>query len=223
MVMSLRGSHRALLLLVVLILALTACGASDGGDGDAAREDPAAVAPETPPAGHDVPGDDEPGDPDAAGGDGEAAGGPAGDAADLFDVEQIQVGDVVAGMRVEAVSAYGDPGQPPDTEFPSVTVGFSGQVTLTGSFEYFPPDDEFFPEVVCFFPDETSAGRLPVMAGDGRNVWFCFDNVDEARRVFGGQPGTGTATVTIDAYTIHRYPSEVVNTAVLLEAVDIRR
>lgn len=196
MVMSLRGSHRALLLLVVLILALTACGASDGGDGDAAREDPAAVAPETP---------------------------PAGDRAHLFDVEQIQVGDVVAGMRVEAVSAYGDPGQPPDMEFPSASVAFSGQVTLTGSFEYFPPDDEFFPEVVCFFPDETSAGRLPVMAGDGRNVWFCFDNVDEARRVFGGEPGTGTATVTIDAYTIHRYPSEVVNTAVLLEAVDIRR
>jgi len=29
--------------------------------------------------------------------------------------------------------------------------------------------------------------------------------------------------VTIDSYTINSYPSEVVNTAILLEAIDIRR
>lgn len=195
---------------IVAILILTSCAAgnkSDGEPGDDQIDNGATVVT---PGQPDI---DDGGTGDAS--DDQAAPEPANN---VFQLATLQVGDTVAGMTVKSITGYGDgsadPGPP---TIHDVRIEFEGRATVTGTYTYHLPEDEFLGNAVCIDVDETSQHLLPRMAGDERYLWFCFENEDEAQAAF-GEPGFGTATVVIDNYTIIHYPSEVWNMATLIEA-----
>lgn len=137
----------------------------------------------------------------------------------VFSLFDIEVGDMVAGLRVEAIeSAEGDDDARRDPH--NAVVRFSGRKQISGRFTYYPPQEEFVGGSICMLIGDGVAAGLPHMAEDTRFTWFCFTNLDDAVAVF-KEPSAGTATVVIDAYTIVNYPSEVWNTATLVEALAV--
>lgn len=191
-----------MLIACLALLALAACSGKKPADST------------PPPSGNGAqqsPGDgaqDAPGDQDAHGGDG------VSDA--IFSLFEIEVGDTVAGMRVEAIEAVEDDGST-GRDPHNVLIRFSGRKEITGRFTYHPPTDPFLANTVWMHIDDRDGAGLPHMLEDTRYTWFCFYNQDDAHAVF-IEPGAGTATVVIDDYTIVYYPSEVWNTATLVEA-----
>lgn len=134
----------------------------------------------------------------------------------VFSIYDIEVGDVIAGMEVVAIeSASGDDAGHRDPH--DAIIRFTGRKTISGRYTYFPPNDEFLANIVCMFIGDGVAAGLPQMAEDERTTSFCFANEDVAQAAF-REPSAGTATVIIDDYTIVYYPSEVWNTATLVEA-----
>ncbi|MBE3596170.1 MAG: hypothetical protein IMW86_03895 [Hydrogenibacillus sp.] len=135
----------------------------------------------------------------------------------LFDLADVEIGDPVAGLKVVDIRAQTADGTPDPTD---ATVVFEGQVTVTGTVVHHPEDDAFLGNLICMMElDEASERKLPRMRGDQRDVWFCFNNTEEARRALLAQPGTGRATVVIDDYTIQHRPTEVWNSATLVRVV----
>ena len=130
--------------------------------------------------------------------------------ANVFDVHQAQVGDVVAGLTISSLEVS-DPGAP----YLTAHVGFTGEVTVSGTVTAY-DDHEQLGNAVCVSVDPASARVLPRMLQDTRYAWFCFTNSDvAAAEVF----GTGTVTeasVVIDQFTINYAPTEMWNTARLL-------
>jgi germination protein M len=139
------------------------------------------------------------------------ASGHATTPANLFDVHEVAVGDVIAGLRISSLEVS-------DPDAPSLTahVSFTGEVTVSGTVTAH-DDHEQLGDAVCMTSvDPTSERALPRMRQDTRDAWFCFTNSDvAAAEVFA--PGTVTeTTVVIDEFTIHHAPTEVWNTARLL-------
>lgn len=120
----------------------------------------------------------------------------------LFDATTVKVGDKVAGMTVsEKPSNY--------------AIYFTGQATITGHYTLDPEDNPFTGGLVCMHEiDEASLHYLPKDQTDERNVWFCFDNNDEAKNILKGDEGD--VTVVIDNYEIYLRHAEVWNTATLI-------
>lgn len=135
-----------------------------------------------------------------------------------FDYAGIAVGDAVADMKVtgkedKAQGTYG-------------RVTFTGEITLTGTYEYFSPDVPQLSELtngrVMFAPDAESAAKLPKIAGDERTTTFLFRNLEASQAAFGPAGSKGTATVTIANYEINYYPAECYNYADLVKVKDKR-
>lgn len=168
--------------------------------------------------------DEEPTNARTAGGREQPSGPgapPAADAGNGFDVDAIQVGDTVAGLKVARMEVTGG-GEGDETAPLGATVGFSGQVTITGTYVHHPADEEFVGGEVCMEEiDPDSQARLPRMRGDERYLWFCFANTEEAGRAL-APTGVGKATVVIDDYTIDYRPTETWNTASLVRVEEIR-
>jgi len=61
------------------------------------------------------------------------------------------------------------------------------------------------------------------MIEDTRAVWFCFDNSETIKDRFAPVGSEGTATVTIDNYTIQSYPIETYNTATLISVDSLQQ
>lgn len=127
----------------------------------------------------------------------------------LFDVEKAKIGDKIGNMTITKLS--GGKSDTPTANY--ATVSFSGKETVSGKITYYPTGG-FMGEAICM--DRLSAdslSKIPKMINDTRDVWFCFNNLDEAREDLNNLT---QATVIINNYTIKYYPTEVYNTADLV-------
>ncbi|MEI7741760.1 MAG: hypothetical protein WCJ29_04605 [bacterium] len=118
----------------------------------------------------------------------------------VFAANEAKAGKKIAGMVVMSNSGRG--------------ISFQGQVTLRGDASFHSKDEAFVGGQICFYPNEEDQNKLPRVAGDNRDVWFCFSNHDEATKLL--QPGVTDLTITIDGYAIDTGESEVWNTARLV-------
>ncbi|WP_126428767.1 hypothetical protein [Brevibacillus marinus] len=138
-----------------------------------------------------------------------------GTASHVFYAEQAKVGDVYAGMTLTSLDV--------NLETNDVTAQFTGEATITGTYEVIPDDDEFF-SGVSFEVDSASIPQLPVLATDERDKkWFIFVNEDHDSLLaaFGNpQPGVkGKATVVISDYRINHLHKEIADTAKLVNVI----
>lgn len=124
----------------------------------------------------------------------------------MVDLAQVQVGDSVLGLDVTHVdtSSLGSSGT-------VGTVGFDGEITLTGTYTN-EPLAEAAPPVPCFYVAEESVNQLPQVEGDSRISWFCFTNGEAAQTALGDRTDE-PVTIVIDQYTINYIPSDVTNEA----------
>lgn len=124
--------------------------------------------------------------------------------AHVLDPARAKVGDVVAGMRIEAMEIR----RASDGELLG-TVRFAGEARVSGRFGPHPSSEV---DALCFFADPASAGRLPRFPQDQRRAWFCFSDQAEARRML-APADSGGASIVIDRYTYHYGHSDGVNEA----------
>ena len=136
----------------------------------------------------------------------------------IFDPFKNKIGDSIVGLKV--VSIAGVPGIQRPIAADNVLVKFSGQVTLSGTYDY-SVDDFAGGEKACFtLADAKERVKLPVLIGQpDQNTGFCFSNIEKARAAFGPSYGQGQATITVDSYELWYAPAEVVNQARLLTVV----
>lgn len=121
----------------------------------------------------------------------------------------VQVGDTIGGLEIVSATlspAAGEAG---------VWVGevrFSGVVHLSGRRRPHPSDEEL--GAACFFPDSSSASRLPRLRSDERVSWLCFTNPEAAESL--AVDPSSTQQITVDDYRYHFAFSDVFNTARLV-------
>jgi hypothetical protein len=153
--------------------------------------------------------------PSAAGHPCLALHGDAGRTTHVFYADTAKIGDVYAGMTLTSL-AY-------NLETNDVTARFSGEAVITGTYEYLPEDNEFFPGFT-FEVDSTSLTQLPVLATDERDKkWLILKDDDENRLLqwFGNpKPGSkGKATIVIRDYSINHLHKEIADTAKLVKII----
>ncbi len=132
-----------------------------------------------------------------------------------FNPLQHKIGDIIAGMKILAITAALDSRSLADD---NVKVKFSGLATISGIYDY--RFSEFSGGgLACFTPDPDEDSKLPKLkqASDYATT-FCFD-VQEAIKAFGSQYGVYKATITIDHLTLEHAPAEVLNGADLVAVV----
>ncbi len=135
----------------------------------------------------------------------------------IFDAREIKPGDTIVGMEVKAVEVKPNINSGYEDDY-SATVEFTGKVQISGIYKI-NNNDEFLGNLVSFIADEESATKVPKLSHDTRYVWFVFENTDKALETFKTQGIEGMATIIIDNYTINYAPSDIYNTALLIELV----
>lgn len=135
----------------------------------------------------------------------------------LFDARKIETGNTIVGMKVKAVEVKPNL-NPGNEDNYSARVEFEGKTQILGTYKI-NKDDEFLDNLVSFIPDEESAAKLPKLSHDTRYVWFVFENTDKSLATFKTQGNEELATIIIDNYIINYAPTEVYNTAILIELV----
>ncbi|MEX2355634.1 MAG: hypothetical protein WD535_01240 [Thermaerobacterales bacterium] len=135
-----------------------------------------------------------------------------------FAMESVQAGDMVGDLKVLSVEPF--EADAPDEIQPNIRVQFAGQMMVSGTYHYF-DEGELYRDFVCFDPDD--AGALAVPRAEELPDWsfFCFDNQEMAKDVFGPTGSSGAATVVIQDYDFSAYPSDMAyNLATLLEVTN---
>ena len=106
---------------------------------------------------------------------------------------------------------------------------YTGQITVSGEYSR-DFDDEVQGDVVCFVAKGASAKLIPRKKGDERTPWFCFRNQKAAAQTFKiskrpAQKGycgyKGTATVTVNQYSVYREISEGSDLAHMISAKNV--
>lgn len=120
----------------------------------------------------------------------------------LFNVEDIEIGDIVAGIEYIEYDPY------------MIGLKFKGQVALRGSFRI---DSEGpYKDIVVFTVNHDYYHILPREKNDFRTLWFTFTNneivLDEFLKL-----NDQEVLVVIDDYTINLLEADVNNTATFLE------
>ncbi|MFO7929282.1 MAG: hypothetical protein R6U35_06425 [Candidatus Humimicrobiaceae bacterium] len=138
------------------------------------------------------------------------------EADNVFDAREAQVGDLVAGMRIENIK-IGPSGYPEEEEY-SATVEFSGKAVIEGRYVN-NTDDEFLGNEVSFIVDDEFTHMLPRLKHDKRYTWFVFSNSQKANKSFAPEGSSGRARIAIDNYIINYAPTEVWNLAKLVEVI----
>jgi hypothetical protein len=190
-----------------LVLEIAACGRATGDAvPDTASARLADTQPQSPPSSVYQP------DPDTAG-DRLARLGV------VFDPGRVRVGDTIAGLVLERISAH-------HTPMDSTLVGtaaFRGNIKLAGATMRHPEADAT--KDICFEADSASAARLPRWAGDRRRAWFCFSNPTAAARALGPPRTERPAHIVISHFVIHRGLTDEVNAVqfVRLAGADAKR
>lgn len=135
----------------------------------------------------------------------------------VFYPEKAKIGDVYAGMVLTSLDY--------NLESNDVTAQFRGEVTITGTYELIPDENEFF-SGISFEVDPSSINDLPVLATDERTVkWFIFESEEYNSLIkqFGNpkQGINGKATVIISNYRINHQHKEISDTAELVKIIKL--
>lgn len=134
-----------------------------------------------------------------------------------FSFDNIEVGDEIAGMKIEAINIAREGYI--DFSFENVAISFSGETELTGTYNYYDDDVAFLYDSVCFDVDEDSYSKMPRMVENDRDPWFCFYDQGKAKEAFGPKGSSGKATIIIDDYAFISYPSEGSDGARLVKVI----
>lgn len=124
----------------------------------------------------------------------------------IFEIDRAQKGDKVGDMTITSV----------DSRFAK----FSGQITVSGLVNVYGEDDGgagILSNNICMNVDQADWSKFPRIKGDLRDIWFCFSNLDQAKKAF---KQSGQATVTIDEYIIDSFDGEAWNKARLVSVKD---
>jgi hypothetical protein len=138
----------------------------------------------------------------------EGASGP-----NTFDVTTVKVGDKVMGLTVSKVNKINND-EPIGLE--NAGINFTGQKTLTGTYEINSEDVAILGGQTCFYPNDDSSALMPIMKGETRDTWFCFTNTEAANTLLSKGGTKGTATVVISDYYIIGMGASVWNTAKII-------
>lgn len=136
---------------------------------------------------------------------------------EIFYADTAKVGDIYAGMRLTFIDY--------NLETNDVTAQFKGETTLTGTFERFSEDNEFF-SGISFSIDPASNKNLPLLASEereARGFIFTNENQDELLAMLGnpGYGSSGRATVVIKDYRLNHQHKEITDTAILVKVISI--
>lgn len=141
-----------------------------------------------------------------------------------FEIERIQQGDKIQDMMLVKKVPYKSEFTDKLPVSSNITMHFKGQVQITGNYSFSGPmgsetleDLEGLIDVCMSEIDEQSLNKLPRPTVKSNDTWFCFDNRGYAIEKLGPVGNKGRTTVLIDNYTINRFPSEVGDTATLLQ------
>lgn len=110
-------------------------------------------------------------------------------------------------------------------------VFYSGAITVSGKYQEYPPETMMGGEL-CFYADEKTGYLIPRDPnlrgaggeGDGRIPWFCFNDQEKVKKLFGVDDKAifrdkkieciqGEATVEVSNYVVDKLESEVFDTA----------
>lgn len=128
----------------------------------------------------------------------------------VFEATELNPGDKVGTMEAVKVEKVN---QDKNLGNNNMSATFTGKVTVAGTYV----QRTGLVKGACMEDlDNYSEQKLPRVKTDERNVWFCFSNENEAKRKLEGKEEENV-TVTIDDYTYKHHPSEVKNTARLIE------
>jgi hypothetical protein len=113
---------------------------------------------------------------------------------------------------------------------------YSGIITIKGIFRYstFHEDQENIGDQVCFVPAKEYMYLIPRDNDDRRDIWFCFQNTEETKKLFGiseilkKKNGiqyviTGDATIKIANYIADIEETSTNDTAKLVRVVTISK
>ncbi|MCC6643908.1 hypothetical protein IT411_04110 [Candidatus Peregrinibacteria bacterium] len=132
-----------------------------------------------------------------------------------FRYSTLKVGDKVAGMTTKSI----EPLRKADISEENLAIGFSGQTTLSGTYNYYGDDESFHPDTVCFEADAASIQKIPAIFPNGGNPFFCFSNNDFAKEYFKVKGSSGKAEIIIDDFQFNYAPIEVWNGAKLIKVI----
>lgn len=136
-----------------------------------------------------------------------------------FNFQKLKAGDKIGFMVVKKVEPF-------DSRLSGLAkdnfkITFSGQLKISG--EYLITDGSepgIGMKFVTFTPDSSSLSLLPKEENAsqyGYSKSFVFNDYEKAVKALTSKGKNGIATVTIDNYTLVSYPSEVNNSADLIQ------
>jgi len=141
----------------------------------------------------------------------------------LFDTATAKVGDEVAGFVITDIATEDYNGGS------SVIIAFDGEATLSGTLYHDNNELGYWGKFIYFYIDDDCAEFLPYPVDDDRQIWFGFDNYDEAVEMLEtmpedeGQTIAYQAVITIDSYTVVQGASEGCNFATLKSILSLNR
>lgn len=138
----------------------------------------------------------------------------------IFKFETVKVGDQVAGLTVVSISkGMKQSDLPLGPE--NFEVAFSGELTVSGSYEYHGGDKpDISSDYFTFSPDTASQKRIPAIQNRPATL-FWIENTNRAKSLFSvttGKSKTGKATITIKDYKVIYVPTEGGDMATLISA-----
>jgi len=133
----------------------------------------------------------------------------------VFDVNKVKEGDIVAGMKVVSVKPYRSDMTALGRE-QNLIIEFSGQAILEGEYEFIPEGS--MPSGVLFSVIGEELSKLPLPLGNKSGKFmFYFTNQDFAKEQFGSSVTLGKATIVIDNFIYKTYPTGLNHEAKLVK------
>lgn len=136
----------------------------------------------------------------------------------VFELEKVKVGDTIAGFKIVSIEPVTKADKYSEE---NVRVRFSGDADIKGRYRHYREGEGILADIVCVDNlDSESEKKLPKLTTDTRNSWFCFRNNDFAKTEFAPPGSEGDTEVKIKEYEYVYLPSEVWNSATLVEVVN---
>lgn len=124
-----------------------------------------------------------------------------------FDWTGVQVGQMIAGLKISAVEKYQSEA---DLEFwENAKIQFTGTTEISGN-------KQMIFDQLCFVAEDK---QIPVMLipGGETKSGFCFSNQNLAQELLGDFTENEKLEIVISDFVLNSYPSEVGNVAQLVE------